>query len=46
MNIHCISRIVLEEKPGKEIPESSRLQFLEKFLGNNFASSDVEDTTS
>ena len=30
-------RLVLEEKTGKEIPESSRLEFLQKFLGNNFA---------
>ena len=30
----------------KEIPESSRLEFLEKFLANNFALSDTEDNTS
>ena len=30
----------------KEIPESSRLEFLEKFLSNNFALSDAEDNTS
>ena len=28
------------------MPESSRLEFLEKFLANNFASSDSEDNTS
>ena len=28
-------RLVLEGKTGKEIPTSSRLQFLEKFLANN-----------
>ena len=28
------------------IPESSRLEFLEKFSANNFALSDVEDNTS
>ena len=28
------------------IPESSRLEFLEKFLANNFALSDAEDNTS
>ena len=28
-----------------EIPESSRLEFLQKFLGNNFALSDAEDNT-
>ena len=33
-------------KTGKEIPESSRLEFLEKFLANNFALSDAEDSTS
>ena len=32
--------------PGKEIPESSRLEFLEKFPANNFALSDAEDNTS
>ena len=31
---------------GKEIPESSRLEFLEKFPANNFALSDAEDNTS
>ena len=31
---------------GKEIPESSRLEFLEKFLANNFALADAEDSTS
>ena len=29
-----------------EIPESSRLEFLEKFSANNFALSDAEDNTS
>ena len=28
------------------MPESSRLEFLEKFLGNNFALSDAEGNTS
>ena len=46
MEILCRFRLVLEEKTGKEIPESSRLEFLEKFLANNFALSDVEDNTS
>ena len=40
--ILCSFRLVLEEKMGKEIPESSRLEFLEKFLANNFTSSDAE----
>ena len=42
----CSFRLVLEGKLGKEIPESSRLQFLGKLLGNNFALSDAEDNTS
>ena len=44
--ILCSSRLVLEGKTGKEIPESSRLEFLEKLLANNFALSDAEDSTS
>ena len=39
-------RLVLEGKTGKGIPESSRLEFLEKFSANNFSSSDVEHNTS
>ena len=39
-------RLVLEGKTGKEIPESSKLEFLEKFSVNNFALSDAEDNTS
>ena len=42
----CSFRIVLEGKTGKEIPESSRFEFLEKFLANNFALSNAEDNTS
>ena len=44
--ILCSFRLVLEGKTGKEIPESSRLEFLEKFLANNFALSDEKDNTS
>ena len=44
--ILCCFRLVLEEKAGKEMPESSRLEFIEKFLANNFALSDVEDNIS
>ena len=44
--ILCSFKLVLEGKTGKEIPESSRLEFLEKFLANNFALSDVEDNAS
>ena len=46
MEILCSFRLVLEGKTGKEIPESSRLEFLEKFLANNFVSPDAEDNTS
>ena len=35
-------KLVLEGKADKEIPESSRLELLEKFSGNNFALSDAE----
>ena len=34
MKILCSFRLVLEWKTGTEIPESSRLEFLEKFLIN------------
>ena len=44
--ILCSFRLVLEGKTGKEIPEPSRLEFLEKFSANNFALSDAEDNTS
>ena len=43
MEILCSFRLVLEGKTGKEIPESSRLELLEKFLANNSALSDAED---
>ena len=46
MEISSSFRLVLEGKTGKEILESSRLEFLEKFLANNFASSGAEDNTS
>ena len=44
--ILCSFKLVLEGKTGKEIPESSRLEFLVKFSGTNFALSDAEDNTS
>ena len=44
--ILCSFKLVLEGKTGKEIPELSRLEFLEKFSANNFALSDAEDDTS
>ena len=37
-------RLVLEEKAGTEIPESSILEFLEKFSASNFA--EAENNTS
>ena len=40
--ILCRFRLVLEEKTGKETPDSSILEFLKKFLANNFALSNVE----
>ena len=44
--ILCSFRLVLERKTVKEITDSSRLEFLETFLTNNFALSDAEDKTS
>ena len=44
--ILCSFKLVIEGKTGKEIPESSRLEFIEKFSANNFALSDAEDNTS
>ena len=44
--ILCSFKLVIEGKTGKDIPESSRLEFLEKFSANNFALSDAEDNTS
>ena len=41
--ILCNFRLVLEGKTGKEIPESSRLGFLETFSANNFALSNAEE---
>ena len=46
IEILCSFRLVLEGKTSKVIPESSRLEFLEKALANNFALSDAEDNTS
>ena len=39
-------RLVLKRKTGKEIPETSRLEFLEKFLVNNSPLQHTEDNTS
>ena len=40
IEIFCSFRLVLKGKIGKEIPESSRLEFLEKFFTRNFALSE------
>ena len=39
-------QISSRRKAGKDIPESSRSEFLEKFLANNFSLSNAEDNTS
>ena len=36
----------IESKEGKEIPESSKLEFSEKLSANNFSSSTAENNTS
>ena len=43
--ILCSFQLDLEGKKGKEIPEPSRLEFLEKFSASNFALSDAGDNT-
>ena len=44
--ILCNFTLVLEGNTGKEIPESSRLEFLKKLLVKNFTLSDGEDNNS
>ena len=44
--ILCSFRLFLEDKTGKEISESLRLEFLETFSAENFALSDAVDNTS
>ena len=39
-------RLVVEDKASKKLPESSRSEFLERFLRNNIGLSDAEDNTS
>ena len=46
MEILCSFRLILEGKTGKEMSQSSRLEFVEKFLANNFALSSAEGSTS
>ena len=43
--ILCNFRLVLE-KADKEIPESKRLEFLEKISGNNFNLSDANNSSA
>ena len=45
MKISCSFTLVLQKKIGKAIPKLSRLEFLEKFLANNFALSDADNNT-
>ena len=42
----CSFKLVLEGKTGKEITESPRLEFLERFSANNCVLSDAEGNTS
>ena len=44
--ILCSFKLVLEAKTSKEMPESARLEFLEKFSAKIFALPDAEDSTS
>ena len=44
--ILCFFKLFIEGKTGKDIPELSTLEFLEKFSANIFALSDAEDNTS
>ena len=44
--ILCSFSVVPERKTGNETLESSKLEFLEQFLANNFALSDAEGNTS
>ena len=41
--ILCSFRLLLDGKVNKNIPESFRLKFSEKFLANKFALSDAEN---
>ena len=44
--ILCSFKLFLEGKIAQKIPESSRLEFLEKFSANNLALSNAENNTS
>ena len=42
----CRFNLLLEGKAGREIPQSSRSEFLEKFSASNFTLSDAKDNIS
>ena len=44
--ILCRFNLLLEGKAGREIAESSRWEFSEKFSASNFTLSDAKDNTS
>ena len=44
--ILCSFRLILGRKTNKVIPDSSKLEFLEKFLAKNFPLLDTESNTS
>ena len=44
--IRCSFRLVLKRETDKGVSKSSRLEFLENLLGNNFALSNTEDNNS
>ena len=46
MEILCSFRLALEVETIEEIPDSSRLEFLEKYWASNFALLDAEDNLS
>ena len=43
---NMLSQTSCRRKTGKEIPKSSRQEFLKKFLANNFTLSDTEGNTT
>ena len=42
IEILCSLRLVLDGKIGKEIPQSSRIEFFKKFSANNFATTTIK----
>ena len=46
MKMLCSFRLVVEGNTSEEMPESSRLEFLEKFLGKDFPLFEAEDNNS